>query len=290
MDYLLHVVILIGFYTILAASLDLIAGHTGILSVAHAAFCGLGAYSSALLAVDKGAPFLVGVVCGVAVAAIVSLLVSVPSLRLHDDYFVIATFGFQVIVFSIFNSWIGVTRGPLGIPGIPPVSFFGAPLDSPGRFLPLAVVFALAGWFVIQRLASAPFGRALRSIREDEVFTRAVGKNTVALKIAAFAVSAAVAATAGSLYAHYISFIDPTSFTLMESILVISMVIIGGAASPWGPVVGAAVLVSLPEGLRFLGLPDAVAANVRQIFYGLLLVVMMMVRPQGLMGRYDFRS
>jgi branched-chain amino acid transport system permease protein len=128
----------------------------------------------------------------------------------------------------------------------------------------------------------------LHAIREDEVFTRALGKNTLRYKVTAFAVSAALAASAGSLYAHYIIYIDPTSFTVMESILVISMVIIGGAGSPWGPLVGAVVLVTLPEALRFVGLPSSVAANLRQIFYGALLVIMMMFRPRGLVGRYGF--
>jgi branched-chain amino acid transport system permease protein len=128
----------------------------------------------------------------------------------------------------------------------------------------------------------------LHAIREDEVFAKAQGKNTVCFKVTAFAVSAALAAMAGSLYAHYITYIDPTSFTVMESILIISMVIIGGAGSLWGPLVGAVVLVTLPEALRFVGLPSAVAANLRQIIYGSLLVIMMMFRPRGLVGKYGF--
>ena len=128
----------------------------------------------------------------------------------------------------------------------------------------------------------------LHAIREDEVFAKAHGKNTLYFKVTAFAVSAALAAMAGSLYAHYITYIDPTSFTVMESILIISMVIIGGAGSTWGPLVGAFVLVTLPEALRFIGLPSAVAANLRQIIYGSLLVIMMMFRPRGLVGKYGF--
>jgi branched-chain amino acid transport system permease protein len=120
------------------------------------------------------------------------------------------------------------------------------------------------------------------------VFARAHGKNTLYFKVTAFAVSAALAATAGCIYAHYITYIDPTSFTVMESILIISMVIIGGAGSLWGPLVGAIVLVTLPEALRFVGLPNTVAANLRQMIYGSLLIIMMMFRPRGLVGRYGF--
>jgi branched-chain amino acid transport system permease protein len=288
MEYLLHILALVGIYTVLAASLDLLAGHAGLLSIAHAAFYGLGAYTSALLAVRLGAPFLVGVLAGMVVAALVSFVVSLPSMRLHGDYFVIATFGFQMILYSIFNNWMGLTNGPLGIPGIPQPVIFGWKVESHFEFLIVAAVLAAFAYVVVWQITTSPFGRVLHAIREDEVFTRALGKNTLRYKVTAFAVSAALAASAGSLYAHYIIYIDPTSFTVMESILVISMVIIGGAGSPWGPLVGAVVLVTLPEALRFVGLPSSVAANLRQIFYGALLVIMMMFRPRGLVGRYGF--
>jgi len=288
MEYLLHVLILAAIYTAIAASLDLLAGRTGLLSIAHAAFYGIGAYTSALLAVRLGVPFIVGVLAGMVVATLISFLVSLPSLRLHDDYFVIATFGFQMILFSIFNNWMDLTRGPLGIPGIPQPVIFGWHVDSHSEFLLLAACFAIFAYLVIWRITSSPFGRVLHAIREDEVFAKALGKNTLYFKVTAFAVSAALAASAGSLYAHYITYIDPTSFTVMESILVISMVIIGGAGSLWGPLVGAVVLVTLPEALRFVGLPSSVAANLRQIIYGSLLVIMMMFRPRGLVGNYGF--
>jgi branched-chain amino acid transport system permease protein len=288
MDFLLHILILATIYAILAVSLDLLAGQTGLVSIAHAAFYGLGAYASALLAVQWGAGFGQGVLSGMLIAAAVSFAISAPSLRLHDDYLVIATFGFQMILFSIMNNWMGITRGPLGIPGIPHPVIFGWHVESHYEFLLLSVVFACFAYFVVYRLASSPLGRVLHAIREDEVFAKSLGKNTLRFKVTAFAVSAALAASAGSLYAHYITYIDPTSFTIMESILVISMVIIGGAGSTWGPLVGAVVLVTLPEVLRFIGLPSGMAANLRQILYGALLIIVMIFRPRGLMGRYGF--
>jgi len=288
LDYLLHILILIGIYAILAMSLDLLVGHTGLLSVAHAAFYGLGAYSAALLSVHFGIPFVLSVILGMLTAILASLIFSLPSLRLHDDYFVIATFAFQMILFGIFNNWTGMTRGPFGIPGIPPPSILGLPIRSRIAFVFLVVVFAVLCFQIVSRISMSPFGRVLRGIREDETFTRALGKNTVRFKVLIFAVSAALAASAGCLYAQYLSFIAPTSFTVMESILVISMVVIGGAGSRWGPIVGAIVLVTLPEALRFVGLPNDVAANLRQIAYGGGLVTMMMFRPQGLIGKYGF--
>ena len=288
MEYLFHIIIMVSIYTVLSLSLDLLAGHTGLLSMAQAAFYGIGAYASALCAVRWGLGFESGVWVGMAVAVAVSFIVSLPSLRLHDDYFVIATFGFQMILFSIFNNWMDLTRGPLGIPGIPQPIIFGWHIDSHWKFLILASLFACFAYFVVYRLSCSPFGRVLHAIREDEVFAKALGKNTLRFKVTTFAVSAALAASAGGLYAHYITYIDPTSFTVMESILVISMVIIGGAGSTWGPVIGAVVLVTLPETLRFVGMPSSIAANMRQIIYGALLVVMMMFRPRGLVGKYGF--
>lgn len=288
MAYLGHILVLFAIYATLVVSLDLVSSHTGLISVAHAAFYGLGAYASALIATRYGAPFLVGVLGGVVIATLISFIVSMPSLRLRDDYFVIATFGFQMILFSIFNNWVEVTRGALGIPGIPQPIIFGWNVDSHIEFVALSVFFGAIACLAVGRITSSPFGRVLHAIREDEMFAKALGKNTLYFKVASFAVSAALAAMAGSLYAHYTTYIDPTSFTIMESILILSMVIIGGAGSLWGSLVGALVLVILPEVLRFIDLPSAVAANVRQIIYGSLVVGMMMFRPRGLVGHYGF--
>lgn len=288
MDYVLYLLVIIGIFAILSVSLELVAGQTGLVSVAQAAFYGIGAYASALLTVQFHVPFLVGLMAGAGLAAAISLAVSIPSLRLRDDYFVIATFAFQMILFSLLNNWMDVTRGPLGISGIPRADIFGWTATSPFDPLLLTMSFATLAYFIVARISSSPFGRVLHAIREDETFAESLGKNTLRFKIVAFAVSAALAATAGSLYAHFITFIDPTSFTVTESILVLSMVVIGGAGSLWGSLVGAVVLVTLPEALRLIGLPAIEAAILRQVIYGALLVVMMMVRPTGLVGRYGF--
>ncbi len=288
MEYAIHILIIAAIYAILAVSADLLAGNAGLISMAQAAFCGIGAYGSAVVAVRFELPFVVGLLAGVAFSLGSAFIVAIPALRLHDDLFMIVTFGFQMILFNVFNNWMQLTRGPLGIPGIPQPVIFGWHVTSNLEFLILAGVLTTFAYFVVWRITSSPFGRVLHAIREEEVFAQAHGKNTLYFKVAAFAVSAALAAMAGSLYAHYITYIDATSFTVMESILIISMVIIGGAGSTWGPLVGAFVLVTLPEALRFVGLPSAVAANLRQIIYGSLLVVMMMFRPRGLVGKYGF--
>jgi branched-chain amino acid transport system permease protein len=288
MEYVIHILILIAIYAILAISLDLVVGQMGLLSVAHAVFFGVGAYASAILSTRFAIPFALSVLIGMWLAAVLSLLVSLPTVRVHEDYFVIVSFGIQLIAFAVLNNWVALTRGPLGLAGIPQPIVFGWQVRSDLDFLALSIAFMTFAQLIIIRIAKSPFGRIMRAIREDELFAQAYGKNTYGVKIAAFAISASFAASAGSLYAHYIAFIDPTSFTIMDSIMIVSMVILGGAGSQWGPVTGAAILVALPEALRFIGFTSATTANLRLVLYGVLLVVLMKLRPRGLMGGYGF--
>lgn len=211
-------------------------------------------------------------------------------MRLHGVYFVIATFAFQIIVLSLLNNWSSLTRGPLGIYGIPSASILGVRLETPFHFLPLSTFFCALSYVILYRVIHSPFGRVLHAIREDEILTQSYGKPTDYFKMIAFALSAAFAALAGCLYAYYVSYVGPGSFTVMDSVLILAMVIIGGSGSVWGPLVGAAVLIALPEVLRFVGLPSLVAANLRQIFYGAAIVACMMWRPQGLVGSYSFKN
>jgi|ERR1039458_2295798 branched-chain amino acid transport system permease protein len=289
MDYISHILVMMTIYGTLAASLDLAVGHTGLVSMAQASFYGLGAYASAILCARLGLPFWVGLVAGIAVAALMAVVLSVLSLRLSEDYFVIGTFGFGLVVSSIFNNWLIVTRGPFGIPGVPPPAIFGWTVRSHLGFLILGLVLLGLARAVVRRLTAHGFGRVLHGIREDEVLVQAFGKNTLLFKVSVFAVGSCFAAAAGTLYAHYISFVDPTGFSVTESILILSMVIVGGPASRYGALVGAVILVGVPELLRFAGLPASAAANLRQILYGLLLVLFMLFRPRGLAGDYEFQ-
>jgi len=194
-----------------------------------------------------------------------------------------------VIVYSIAKNWVSLTRGPMGLPGIPGFSIFGFQLSEIWSYLLLVLIFVIITLFVINRIVNSPFGRVLRSIREDEIASEALGKNTTRYKLLVFIIGAFFAGIAGSLYAHYITFIDPSSFTVMESITILLMVIFGGMGSISGSIVGAVVLVVFPELLRFLGMPSSIAAPMRQMIYGLLLVILMLKRPQGIMGKYQFK-
>jgi len=289
MEYLVHILVLVSLYTTLTFSLDLIAGHCGLLSLAQAAFYGIGAYTSAIVALAFGVPFPGALAAAAGVAVLMSMAVSTPSVYLHDDYFAIVSFCFQMIVFSVLNNWLEVTRGPLGISGIPQPVIFGRPVGQL-EFLALAAGLAVVSYLVVTRLTKGPFGRVLHAMREDDVFSQSLGKNTFYFKTVAFAVSAALAAAAGSMYAHYISYIDPSNFTVTESILILSMVIIGGAGSRLGPLLGAVTLVLIPELLRFAGFPPSIAGNLRQMTYGALLILILVVRPRGLLGSYGFEA
>lgn len=290
MEYLLHILILIGIYTILSVSLNLLVGYTGILSIAHAAFYGVGAYVAALMALKLQTPFLLNLFLAVIASGIFGALVGIPSLRLRDDYFVIATFAFQIITFSILNNLVEFTGGPLGLPGIPQPNIFGFEITTHVEFLILVIILAGVTFWISNKIVKSPFGRLLKAIREDEIFVRAAGRNVSLAKVKVFVIGASLASIAGVVYATYITYIDPTSFTIMESIFIISIVIIGGSANLKGSIVGAAVLVALPELLRFIGLPNSIAANIRQILYGALLVIFMLWRPQGFLGEYTFNK
>jgi branched-chain amino acid transport system permease protein len=226
---------------------------------------------------------------GACSAAVLGAVIGAPSLRLKGDYLALATFGLGVIVYSIAKNWVAVTRGPMGLPGIPGFSIFGAEISAVWSYLILVAVFVVLTYVVMHRIVSSPFGRILRAIRDDEVAALAMGKNVNKYKIIVFVVGAFFAGIAGSLYAHYITFIDPSSFTVMESIAILLMVVFGGMGSLGGSFVGAAVLVIFPEMLRFLGMPSSVAAPLRQMIYGLLLITLMLKRPQGVLGTYKWK-
>ena len=289
MEYFLHVFVICGIYSILTLSLNLVVGYTGLVSLGHAAFFSIGAYISALLALNLGISPWIGLIAGACGAAVFGVVIGMPSLRLKGDYLALATFGAGMIVYSIAKNWVSLTRGPMGLPGIPGFSVFGFSLESTWSYLILVIVFTLVTVFVLQRLVGGAYGRVLRSIREDEIASETLGKYVAKYKLQVFVVGAFFAGIAGSLYAHYITFIDPSSFTVMESITILLMVIFGGMGSIKGSLVGAIMLVMFPEMLRFLGMPSSVAAPMRQMIYGLLLVVFMIKRPQGLLGKYRFR-
>lgn len=299
MKYLLHLLIYFNIYSILALSLNLVVGYCGLLTLAHAAYFAVGGYVYALSTLKFGWGFLPAAALAMLVGAGLSLAVSVPAWRFRGDFFVLVTLAVQTFLFSLLynwsnteslpGTWSNLTNGPLGLAGISRPVVFGFKLEGIGSFATLATLLLFATGAVFRLLKASPWGRLLKSMRDDELVARGLGKNVRLAKVYVLAIACASAALAGTLYASYVTYIDPSSASLDQSILMLCMLLVGGAGNFRGPLVGAAVLLAIPELLRLVHLPDALAGNVRLLAYGLLLVVMVHVRPQGLAGEYGWK-
>lgn len=289
MEYLLHILIFITIYIMLSQSLVLIAGYGKLMSLAHAGFYGIGAYTTALLSINYGLTFFETLSLAMIINGILSLIVSLIALRTVDDYFIICTLGIQIILFSIMNNWMDLTRGPLGIPGIPALSIFGFEINEKLPFLILTIILTVIIFYLLRNVTKSAFGKMLIAISEDEIFSQSIGKNVYLTKTITFTMGAMLASIPGVLYAHYISYIDPTSFTVNESIFILSIVIMGGMRSLWGSIFATTLLIVIPEILRFIGLPDSIAANLRQIFYGTAIVVIMFNQANGFLSNIKNR-
>ncbi len=291
MEYILHVAIMLNIYILLVLSANLTVGMANLLTMCQAAFYGIGAYISTYFLLQFDLPFIAIAIIVMILTGMFSYIVSFASIKLKGDYFILATLGFQMIVYTVLYNWTDVTRGPYGIPGIPGIKLLGI-WDISGNIWAYFTVTTILSLFVIalfRKLKSSPYGRILKAIRHDESSVKALGRDTVRIKSWAFFLSASFTGLAGLIYASYSSYIDPTSFTLDESIFIISALFIGGIGNAKGPVVGALFVILLPEILRFAGMPNTIAANMRQIIYGSALVLVMYFRPQGISGENVIR-
>ena len=284
-NYIFHLLNIIGIFSILAISLDIAIGYTGIFNIAHAALWGIGAYTSGLVTMHWGIPFWIGILLGGIISSFFSFLLGISVLRVKGDYLALVTLSFGVIMVDIGRNWVKFTGGPRGLPGIPYASILGHTITSPLGFFPIVLCALLITYFLLKRVIRSPFGRILESIREDEIASTCLGINVKKYKVQVFVVSSFFAGIAGSIYAHYLAFIDPNRFTIMESFQLISMVIIGGVASLKGSFIGVALFIILPELLRFLKLTSSEIAALRQIIYSLIVVLILIYRPQGIIGR-----
>jgi len=279
-NYLLNVFVFIGINTMLAVALNLLLGFAGQISLGHAAFFGLGAYISGILttryAIDPWMAMVVAALC----VGVIAFIIGFPILKLKGHYLAMATLGFGIIVYIIFNETVDWTGGPSGMSGIPNLSLGPVVFDSDMANFYLIWSFTLLTMFLSINLANSRIGRALRAIHDSEVAARVMGVNVRLLKVQIFTVSALISALAGSLYAHTMTFIAPASFGFNFSVELVTMVIIGGLGSIYGSFLGAAILTLLPEFLRVFHDFDIV-------IYGLLLIVMTMFMPGGLIGGFE---
>jgi branched-chain amino acid transport system permease protein len=269
-EYVVHLLILIGIYVLLAQSLNVTFGLGQLFNLAHVAAYGIGAYTTALLATDWSAGMVLCMTASVLISGVLSLALGLIAMRLTADYFAIATIACTAIVSSLFINWKSLTRGVLGIPGIPRPEL-GFDMYDNYNFLWLTWSVVLGGQVLLYIVQRGRFGRSLRAIAEHEKAALAVGRNAVSIRNVAFVLSSAAAGLSGSLFAYYINYIDPSSFTLTEMIFVLTIVVVGRPGSFYGVIGASFFLVLLPEPLRFIDLPSQYLGPLRQLLHACIL-------------------
>jgi branched-chain amino acid transport system permease protein len=285
----LHILFMCEIYIILALSANLVSGYTGLLSFAYAAFYGLGAYATTLVMKNFGFNYFPALLIAIVFNILVSFIITYFSIRLKDLYFTLATLAFQVVVFTILYNWEKVTGGSYGISEIPAASVFGYKLSGTQDYATLGGFFALAVIAFFYFFKKTPFVRLLECIRDRELGAITLGKNISYYKFICNSIAAAFIAVAGSLFAVYNSYIDPTSFNLYEGILIVNMILIGGTGNLIGPIFGACFYVMLPELTRLIPISNTQGASLQMIIYSLVLILVVRFRPNGLFGKFKFQ-
>ncbi len=279
--YPMRVAVMCAIYSLLALSLNLLTGIAGQVSLGHAAFYSVGAYTSALMALRLGAPLWISMPAAMMMGAAMGFVTYLPSRRVSGGYLAIVTMGIGEIVRLTLINWQSLTRGPMGLPGVPQAKVFGQVLTSPYQYYLFVMPMALIALMLLVSLSRSNAGRKLNAVRIDPIAAESMGIYPNRMKALAFTLSGAIAALAGALYAHFIGFIDPGSFRSDESITILCMVVLGGMGNLPGSVLAAFLLTILPEFLRGLD-------NVRMLIYGALLVVMMLIKTTG--RKHEARS
>lgn len=271
MEYLIHLAIIICIYLILAQSLNLTFGLGSMFNLAHVAVYAIGAYCTALLATELDQGFWVCVTASTAVGALFALLIGAISIKLTHDYFAIGTLAFSAIVTAVLVNWRSFTGGVLGIAGIPRPELMNIDFYNNLNFLMLIACFVVVSYVVLYLFFSSRFSRRLRMQAEYEPAAQSMGLNILLVRTDSFIVSSAFAGLAGSFFAYYINYIDPTSFSLHEMVFILSIVVVGKPGSFWGATFATILLVLLPECLRFVALDSSILGPMRQLLYSTIL-------------------
>ncbi len=281
MDYLVTIAVLIAIYTILATSYNLVIGYGGLSTVAHPIFFAIGAYTTGLLAVHVPfIPPLGNVVLGMAAAVVASVLLAGSALRVSGDYLLIASLGFQLGLLQLLKN-LEFTGGPGGLSAIP--STIVGPIRGP-IFLAICGAAALACVFAVRAIVNGPYGRAISAMRDEELAFTALGRNAMSMKIAIFAIGCGMAGGAGGLYAYYFQYLSPDQFDVLASAAILTMVVLGGMGTAFGPVVGAILLLAIPQAITFLQLPPSIMAPTQGIIFTVLVLLFLYLRPSGILG------
>ncbi|MCD6407340.1 branched-chain amino acid ABC transporter permease [Candidatus Aerophobetes bacterium] len=279
--YYIGILVFWGIYTLITIGLSLLIGYTGQISLGHAAFFGLGAYTSGILSTHfKLSPWL-GLIAAVFIAAFVAFIIGAPALKLRGHYLAMATLAFGEIIYIVFNQWISLTGGPSGFGGIPRFCLGGFCLESDFTYYYFVWAIVLLAFLASLNLIHSRVGRALRSIHGSEIAANCMGVDTSGYKLKVFVLSGALGGLAGSLYAHFVTFLSPGTFSVMFSVVLLTMVAVGGMRNIWGAITGTAILTILPEYLRVFQDYDI-------LIYGGVLLLIMIFLPEGLvMGIFN---
>lgn len=286
MDYYLTVITFATIFTILSQSYNLILGYAGQFHLGHVAFFGIGAYTFGILTVKAGFPLFPAMLAAGLIAGIFGVFLGKISLPFKSHYLVIVTYGFNEIIKSIELNWSELTNGARGILGVPRPEIFGYTLNSSLSFLIFVILVAILCHYIMYRIIKSPYGLLLEAVREDEIATETIGRNTVRTKIEAMTVSAVFAGIAGTLFTMQLSIVVPEDYGLNTVIFVLLMLLLGGRGSFWGGgIIGPFLLYMIFEPLRFLDLPESILGSLRMLIYAILFISIMLYRPQGILGR-----
>lgn len=284
--YVANLMTLAGIFGILSVSLNIIVGYGGIYSVAHAVFFGLGAYAGAQIALTFTTDVLLAALVGGSCATALSLCLALPALRVRGEYFVAASLGLQMVSTTVFSEAHSLTGGLGGLVGIPMPTLLGFELSGPYAMLWVSLAATLIVFTLTWGLLSGSFGRALAAIRDSEDAAAALGKRVATIKTLAVAVSCFFAGISGTIFAFQMAFVNVESFTLSQSMLLLAMVILGGAGTFFGPLVGTLLLLLLPPALSFIPfIPPTEIGVVQEMIYGAAMVLLMIFRPAGIVGK-----
>ncbi len=275
--YQLQVAVMVGIFALLTLSLNLLSGYAGMISLGHAGFFLIGSYTSAILATRFGMPFPVSMAAAAAVTAVSGLLLSIPALKLSGHFLAVITIAFGLILHLLSINLEFITNGVSGISGIARPSFGSWSMKSDASYYWLVLATLALVCLLVSAYVRSGYGRALRALRDDEIAAGCMGVDVKVAKVHAFVISAAIAGIAGCLYAHYVRYINPESFTLDISIRILIMMVVGGVGSILGSVVGALVVYVLPETLRFLN-------DYYYLVFGFVIMLLMLVLPRGLVS------
>lgn len=288
MSYVFNLMILCEIYLVLALAANLVSGEAGLLSMCQAVFYATGAYATAILETRFHFSFTSALLSAVMINVLVAAPVVFFALRLRNLYFTLATLSWQIVVYTLLYNWSSLTNGSIGIGAIPRPVIFGITFKEVRLFVLLGALLTALSWLFFYWFSKTPLSRFIKAVRDDELALMSFGCSPVKFKSIAIVIAAGVSAIAGVLFASYYSYVDPTSFNLNESILILSIVLIGGSGSIAGAVCGAFFYVLLPEILRFVQVPDSVGPNLRMIIYALVLVIVVMRKPNGFLGKFKF--